>query len=435
MEARSIMVLNWTPENIINFIICLTLLCGIIFLFRRYNPPNLRVILYIRLFWIWGACFFLFEGLTSLFMEPLFSRLSGIMTIFIVLTLIITINYSLNESYANFILFPLIGLGTLAFYLAFQPDAVLPSFFGGYSTYVWMGLFKALNYVFTSFALVFFLVWIIKIRKNTPFEIKRDSNILLLGAIILSVPTIVFNITYILVPAFLMVANVVFTAGLTLITFIIRKEPKLLFVLPFTPYRIVVLNHKGELLYQHLWSQLDMKEPKLTPYLGLIQDTPTGSSSREDILEIHLKDSVIIFYESEAVRVGLFVSKASKLLREIITKFATEFEMRFRNIIGASSVNPVDFKSTSELIDKYFSIFPSRLIDEERKPLFLSKQVYKIPSALETKLKEIVKDEKEFNTIKCEIQRSFQKQLPSEFLALYEELKDEMAEQEEEEPE
>jgi hypothetical protein len=178
-----------------------------------------------------------------------------------------------------------------------------------------------------------------------------------------------------------------------------------------------------------------MKEPKLTPYLGLIQDTPTGSSSREDILEIHLKDSVIIFYESEAVRVGLFVSKASKLLREIITKFATEFEMRFRNIIGASSVNPVDFKSTSELIDKYFSIFPSRLIDEERKPLFLSKQVYKIPSALETKLKEIVKDEKEFNTIKCEIQRSFQKQLPSEFLALYEELKDEMAEQEEEEPE
>ena len=194
----------------------------------------------------------------------------------------------------------------------------------------------------------------------------------------------------------------------------------------------MVLNRKGDLLYQHLWSQSGMSAPQFSQYLGLVQSTLDSGRAIEGILEIHLKDAVIIFYESEAVRVGLFVSKASKLLREILTKFAREFEIRFKSILEADSINSVDFSSANELIDKYFSIFPSRLIDEEKKPLFLSKQVYKIPAELETKLKEIVKDEQEFNTIKCEIQRSFQQQLPSEFLALVEELKDEMAEEEEE---
>jgi len=59
------------------------------------------------------------------------------------------------------------------------------------------------------------------------------------------------------------------------------------------------------------------------------------------------------------------------------------------------------------------------------------KNVYKIPSALEAKLREIVKDDNEFDVIKCEIQRSFEKQLGNRFIELYEELEDEIKQKEE----
>lgn len=426
------MVLNWNPDNFINLILSLASLFGALFLFRKFTPPNIKGISYLRFAWISGFLFFLFEGLSSLLSESLFSRISGVMTLFIAIFLIMAVNYSLNESYTAFIFPALVGLGTLSIYLAFQPDSILPILVEGYFVFKWIGLFLILNYFSIFLSLLFFLFWLIRIHKNAPFEIKRESNYLLLGGVFTSILALVLNLIYFWIPIFLLFANSNFLIGFIIVTYSIRKEPKLLFVLPFKPYRVIVMNHKGNLLYQHLWSQSGMNESKVAQYLGLIQGTPNEGRSMEGVLEIHLKEGVIICCELEAVRVGLMVSKASKLLRELLAKFTEEFERKFKGPLGAASVNPVDFESATELIEKYFSIFPSRLIDEKKKPLFLSKKVYKMPPALEAKLRAIVKDEKEFDLIRCEIQRSGENELPNKFLALYEELKDAMTEEGEE---
>ena len=65
------MVVNWTPENIINFIVCIAFLFETFFFFRKYNPPNLRVISYFRALWVAGFFFYFFEGLASLVMESI----------------------------------------------------------------------------------------------------------------------------------------------------------------------------------------------------------------------------------------------------------------------------------------------------------------------------------------------------------------------------
>jgi hypothetical protein len=406
---------------------------GVIFLFRKYSPPKLRVVLYIRLFWFGGVLFFLLEGLGILFLEPVFNQFSGLTIFFSAIMLVLAVNNTLNESYTDYILLPLIAMGPLLCYVAFQPGAITSLLSGGYPSLAWTGLYQVLNYIILFFASLFYLVWAIKIYKNAPFEIKRDSKFFLFGAIVLSVPSTIFNIIIFWISWYLIPANVVTIIGLCIISIMFHKEPKLMFVLPFTPYRIIVMNRQGTVLHQHLWSQAEFKDPALTPFLGALHYAPSQTDSSRGVMEVRFKEGVLIFHESALIRVGLFVSKASKMLRELLEKFANQFEIKFQKPLSEAKTDPAEYEAAHELIAQYFSIFPSRLIDEERKPLFLSKKVYKIPAALETKLREIVKDEKAFDSIKCEIQRSVEKGLAGEFLELYEELKDQIKESEEEE--
>ena len=405
---------------------------GLIFFFRKYSLPNLRVVLYIRLFWFGGFLFFLLEGFGILFMEPVFSQFSGITIFWSTIILILAVNHTLNESYTTYILVPLVAMGPLLCYVAFQPGAITSLLSGGYPSLAWAGVYQMLTYVFVFFEIFYFLAWAIKIYQNAPFEIKRDSKVFLFGALVAVVPTVIFNIIFFWISWYLICANVVFIIGLCIISFIIKKEPKLLFVLPFTPYRIIVMNRQGTVLHQHIWSQAEFKDPALTQFLGALQYAPSQTDFSRGMKEVQFKEGVLILHESAFVRIGLFASKASKLMRELLQKFSVQFEAQFQNPLTEAKTDPAEYEAAHESIRKYFSIFPSRLIDEEQKPLFLSKKVYKIPATLETKLKEIVKDEKAFDSIKCEIQRSFEKGLPGEFLALYEELKDQTEESEEE---
>jgi len=426
------MVINWSPESISNFILSAVMVFGLIFFFRKYSPPNLRVVLYIKLFWFGGFLFFLLEGFGILFMEPIFNQFSGVTIFWAAIMLVLAANHTLNESYTTYILVPLVAMGPLLCYIAFQPGAIYSVLNGGYPSLAWAGLYQVLTYVFVFFEIFFFLVWIIKIYKNAPFEIKRDSTVFLFGALVATVPTVIFNIIFFWISWYIIAANVAFIIGLSIISIIIHKEPKLLFVLPFTPYRIILMNRQGNVLHQHIWSQAEFKDPALTQFLGALQYAPSQTEFSRGVKEVRFKEGVLILHETALIRVGLFVSKASKLLQDLLQKFCGQFEAQFQKPLTEANTDSAEYEAAHELIIKYFSIFPSRLIDEGKKPLFLSKKVYKIPATLETKLREIVKDEKALDSIKCEIQRSFEKGLPSEFLELYEELKDQTEESEEE---
>jgi hypothetical protein len=84
-----------------------------------------------------------------------------------------------------------------------------------------------------------------------------------------------------------------------------------------------------------------------------------------------------------------------------------------------------EYESADELIEKYFSNFPSRIISHKRKPLLLTERLLKLPLTLDTDLKTIIKDEKELNFIKSEIFRT-PESTAAGFISLYKELKEEL---------
>ncbi|MBA7654174.1 hypothetical protein ES703_62050 [subsurface metagenome] len=143
------------------------------------------------------------------------------------------------------------------------------------------------------------------------------------------------------------------------------------------------------------------------------------------LLDIQLDDGILILHESENITVGLITSKSSKLLRYSVTNFTCDFENKFEKILKEGNKDMREYESAHELIEKYFSNFPSRIISHKRKPLLLTERLLKLPLTLDTDLKKIFKDEEEFNFIKSEIYRT-PESTAAGFISLYKELKNEL---------
>ncbi len=83
------------------------------------------------------------------------------------------------------------------------------------------------------------------------------------------------------------------------------------------------------------------------------------------------------------------------------------------------------YETAGELIEKYFSNFPFHVISSRKQPLLLSSKYMKQVGEFDNKLKELFPDEKEYEDIKSELQKTPIGLFP-DFLSLYDELKDEI---------
>ncbi len=416
------MQLNWTAEAIMNITIGGVLMYGTLISLRSYAPAKLRALLYFRLYWACGAFFYLFEGLSYLFMNPFLSGISVMTTFGFAVFLTVAIGYTSKESYTPIILIVIFSAGAILAYLAFQPGASVPELVTGHLSLTWAGYVKVVGNAFIYFAAFYYFIWIVRIRKNAPFEVKQEANILLLGAIFITPVTITIYNFYFLFHILIYPANIFFSLGILITIFIINREPKLLFILPFTPHQVIVKDRRSTILVEHTWSQLETGERLFSHIFPTTLHPPEGKRISSKISEISFEEGILIFYESDLVICGLILSRSSKFIKDLLKRFANEFEERFEKILKDPEKTLSDFEPAKELIEKYFSIFPHRIIDNQRHPLYISKEYYQLPPEIDEKLKKILKDEAEYARVKCEIQRSQDKLKALEFLEVYEEL-------------
>lgn len=279
--------------------------------------------------------------------------------------------------------------------------------------------------ILTGIEGVYMFYWGIKTLNNVPFLIKKEAYLFFLGIILTSLVSVLFYILYLIDPFYLMISNFSVMVGLLIIALSTIIEPKLLYILPFTIYRIVVKNREGFPLFDHDWSKSEISENLFTGFINTIQLMSEEVMNIGGLLDINLKDGILILHKSENISVGLITSKSSKLLRYAVANFTFDFEKKFEKILKEGNNNMSEYESAQELIEKYFSNFPSRMITHKKKPLLLTEKLLKLPLALDRTLKTIFKDEKEYNFIKSEIYRTSESTAAS-FISLYKELKKEL---------
>lgn len=415
-----------------NLILYLYIIAGIITLITAvstYMIPKIKKIVslfYIRLGLICVSLLAIFEGLAVFHLDVNFSRISALLLIPATVFISIGITYTMKETYVSINLIFISGLGALCCYFAFQPGSFRIVKEGDYTVISWVGLFGYLIDLLSLIMLLLIAYWGFKTWLNCPFLIKRDANFFLAGIIIATIIPSILSIFRTVNP---ILYNILFfmisTIGAIIFTIAIVKEPKLLYILPFTIYRILVKDKKGYPLFDHDWSESEINEIMFTGFINAVQLMSEEVMHVGGLIDINLEKGMLILYETNLITVGLVASKSSKLLRDTLVNFSKEFEEIFEWKLKQSIIDMDEYDSAYSLIDKYFSNFPFRIIPSKKTSLLLSGKFAKIPLELENKLKKIFTDKEEYERIISEFIKS-PACVPEEFFELYDELKNEI---------
>jgi hypothetical protein len=366
-----------------------------------------------------------FDGLAILYINELFSRISGILLFPLCIFIVIGINFIFRENFNSIGLVLITGLGFLLVFTAFQPGAVGVSYDIGYPRMEWRGIFNVLGMSFSGIASFYLLYWGIRTLKNSPLLIKNDAYILFLGVVIAAVLGMVFYALYLIETFYILLSNLSMIIGLSVFTIAIIREPKLLYIFPFTVYRIVVKDRQGQPLFDHDWSESNITENIFAGFVNAVQLMSEEVMHIGGLLDINLEEGILVLKESERITVGLVASKSSKLLRDSVIGFTTDFEKIFDRELKTSNNDMSAYDSAYGLIEKHFSNFPYMIFKSKKQPLLLSGKFSKIPLELDNKLRDVFPDEVEYNAIKSELLKS-PLSIPSEFLKSYKEMKEEL---------
>ena len=419
------MELNWSPEVIIDLIIATILLVIVILTYIMPKTKKITSLFYIRLTMFSFSLYFLFEAISFLFMSIFLHRIHTILIFPAAIFMLIGINYTMKESFMSITLIPTFSLGIFLFYLAFQPDAIKPAIEHGYPTIVWTGLLAIIAILIELILLIAGFYWGLKTWINAPFLIKKEAFLFFIGiciSIVLSGTLYIFSFW---IPILKYLADIFLIFGFIIIIISILREPKILYILPFTIYRIIVKDREGFPLYDHDWSKSEISETIFSGFINAIQLMSEDIMNIGGVVDIQLEEGILILQHSDLITVGLVASKSSKLLRECTQKFSIDFQLKFEKELKKSIRDQSKYESAYELIEKYFSNFPYRIITSRKQPLLLSGKFAIIPLEIDNKLKSIFKDESEYEFIKSELIKS-PLCVPSDFLNLYNEVREEM---------
>ena len=418
------MVLNWTPEVIVEIFTSTIILIALILMYVTPRTKNIKSLSYIRLGLFFVGMLFTLDVLANLFLNPLLCRISGLMLFPSAVFFAIGINYTIKETSNSPFLVIIIGLGVLFCYLAFQPGAVGVELVEGHLNMNWIGLYELVGSIFIFFVASASFYWGLKTWLNAPFLIKREALIFLIGTVINGPLTLIIYLFYYWNPIFILFAYATTGLGNLIVCLGIIKEPKLLYILPFTVNRLVVRDREGNPLFDHDWSHSSFNESIFPGFLNAVQLMSEEVINMGGLLDIKLEEGIFTLNKSELISVGLVASKYSKLLRECVVQFTRDFEQKFERELKKHVKDIAQYEGAFELIEKYFSNFPYKNIKSKKQPLLLAGEFAKIPLEIENKLSNIFTDEKEYQAIKTELLKS-PLGLTSAFFTLYNDLIDE----------
>lgn len=329
------MVLNWNIEVVSSLIFSFFLLITVIISYTHPKTKNITSLFYLRLSFLFVGLFMFFDVMGNLFINQAFSRISGMILFPTAICVIIGINYTMRDNFYSIGLILVFGLGILLIYSGFQPSAVGISEDIGFSRIEWRGLFNILGILFSGISSFYLSYWGFKTLFNAPFLIKKDAFLLFSGILIAAILGMMFYLLYLLETYFIIFSNFTMIVGLSIFILAIIKEPKLLYIFPFTVYRIVVKDKKGHPLFDHDWSESNISETIFTGFLNAVQHMSEEVMHIGGLLDINLEEGILILKESERITVGLVASKSSKLLRDSVVNFTIAFEDKFKRELKA----------------------------------------------------------------------------------------------------
>jgi hypothetical protein len=286
----------------------------------------------------------------------------------------------------------------------------------GYYTVIWVGAFDMLGIFFMFIVSLYFFAWALETWLRSPFELKQESLVFLIGCIFFSPVSLGLYLLIFIEPIFILIADIFVMLGVGIITYSLVKDTRIWYVLPFIIYKIEIQDNEGEILFSYHWkSGSRTEETMISNSITSLTASPEGFISLVD-----LKTTKLVIFSNNSFKVGLSCSKFSKMLQSTIKTFANEFKPLFNRFLMERITKSQFQVFLEDLVWKFFSHFPSRIVENEKMKLLFPLEAN---PDLEQDLAKIFTDKNELAYIKNEINKAPQSSVMS-FLKLYQELKE-----------
>lgn len=244
----------------------------------------------------------------------------------------------------------IISMGLLPNGVNFAPDV-----FGGgsisYNLYVGLLVVAALGIVWVYSCYCTYLA-----NKRAPTALKRYSRMYFAGTFLVMLGIFSALSTSMVFPLLLV------DAGIPLMVYAYSREPKLLFVLPFTALRLTVLDTEAGLpLFTHTWNrQGDFADETL--FSGMLQGISgilKESLKRGEVQEIRMADAIIIAHRIPDFPVAfvLVATRPTRSLRDALRLFAERFCSEFCDCFAVPN-NVEQFSGAEAIVTACFPHVP-----------------------------------------------------------------------------
>jgi len=355
------MTLNWNLEvfiTLLGFIFFLTY--SIIFFKLCYSKRNKTFLSLVLTFSIFTA-FHFFETTAYLFLSFELKRLSAMMYSLGLFFLIFNVDIISKERLSYYKIIGASFIIGCTVVLALIPENVkyyIHSTFG-YPTLGVSGFLQIIT-ILALFLLMFQLVyWFFRTWQKSPSELRRKALYLFITNIIFFCCFLVITPLglYLIFP----VGYIVAIGSISIITFFIVKEPKLLYILSFTGHKITVItNESGILLFNLSWdiksSKLKDEQRLLAEWLPLLQQLSQRVGNSLRVEEIKLENEILLFRNGEYITAVLLSEKSTPALRESLEKFTKSFEEKYSMLLKTGMTDSNYYSKATDLIEELFPL-------------------------------------------------------------------------------
>ncbi|HME56452.1 MAG TPA: hypothetical protein VKM55_29905 [Candidatus Lokiarchaeia archaeon] len=351
--------MNFTITVIFSFTGTIAYIYGFVVSVNQLRKEfNYRFYWFSAMAWFFSTVYFILMGVAIILLSVEVVRVAfiiGLLSILFVNLKADTLKREQVEPFKLAAFLVLFVLFTISMYVV--PNAMLfsPDLFGGespsFNPYVGLLGITASGIAFGYYCHCTFLV-----NKRAPIALKRFSRLYFAGTFlctagIVSLSSMSMDFYFILV-----------SIGAPMMAYAYSREPKLLFVLPFTAIRLTVLETAGGIpLFTHTWNRQEKlaDENLFSGFLQAISEFLQESLQSGAMQEIRVAEAVILTQRSPDYPVAcvLVATRPTRSLRDGLKSFSDRFCGEF-NACFVTLNDTSQFNEAEKLVTACFPHVP-----------------------------------------------------------------------------
>jgi hypothetical protein len=225
------------------------------------------------------------------------------------------------------------------------------------------GILRIIQVIFLLYFVFQYFIWTIQTWKKAPPKFKRLATWLLFGSTLFSIVTVLMYAMGGVIKLFNSLAFFTNGIGAFITIIVILKDPKIIYILPFKAYRILVLDtNEGIALFRYDWAEIGKVEENIfSMVLQAVGSVLDEILKKGEVREIQMDRAILLIQHDKRIPIAsvLVTSKSTKSLRYGLRVFNEEFISRFyTDDIDFHEVSK--FKDASLLVEKIFEFVPER---------------------------------------------------------------------------